>query len=328
MVDGARVARVQADLHTAGSAADPSRYAVVPPPQRVRAVLVTEGYVTQTACYAWRLSGDTSFGARRAPVDETGDSAVPGTGDWVEQVPLEVVPDEVSVTIGDLGFAGRYLPAGQGAEPIAGDFYDLVPLGPDLIAIVVGDVAGHGPAALARMLQLRAATRAYAIETPGPADVLTRLDRFCTRLDPESIATIWYGEYQPSTGTLSYAAAGHPPPVLVSPAHQTRLLAPADAPPLGTGSVDTVPVQFEVLPVGAVLVAYSDGLVERYGADYELQLAILQEAVAAATHPARRRTTTEVAAHILETLIPDPKYAQDDVCLLVVRREEGRSITL
>lgn len=253
---------------------------------------------------------------------------MPGTGDWVELEQLQVVPDQVSVTIGDLGFAGRYLPAGQGAEPIAGDFYDLVPLGPDLVAIVVGDVAGHGPAALARMLQLRAATRAYAIESPGPADVLSRLDRFCARLDPESIATLWYGEYQPSTGTLTHAAAGHPPPVLTSADHEVRLLPAADAPPLGTGSVDCVPVHVEVLPVGTVLVAYSDGLVERHGSDYELQLAILQEAVAAATHPSRPRSATEIAGHILETLVPDPLAAQDDVCLLVVRREPVRSISL
>ena len=245
-----------------------------------------------------------------------------GTGEWVQQVPLQVVPEHVTVSIADLGFAGRYLPAGQGAEPIAGDFYDVLALGPDLVAIVVGDVSGHGPAALARMLQLRAAARAYAIEEQGPASVIGRLDRFCTRLDPESLATLWYGEYQPSTGVLSYAGAGHPPPVLTSHGGPVRLLSSSDAPPLGVGTVENdVTVHTEELAIGAVLVAYTDGLVERHDADVEVQLAMLQEAVAAACHPTRIGGTAEIAGRILETLIPAPEAAADDVCLLVVRRE-------
>lgn len=244
-----------------------------------------------------------------------------GTGEWVQQVPLRVVPEHVTVSIADLGFAGRYLPAGQGAEPIAGDFYDLLALGPDLVAIVVGDVAGHGPAALARMQQLRAAARAYAIETTGPASVITRLDAFCTRLDPESLATLWYAEYRPSTGMLSYAGAGHPPPVLAVQGGPARLLAPSAAPPLGVGGGGEVTVHTELLPLGAVLVAYTDGLVERHDADFEVQLAVLQEVVTAACHPTRPSSAAMIAARILETLIPSPNAAEDDVCLLVVRRE-------
>jgi serine phosphatase RsbU (regulator of sigma subunit) len=248
-------------------------------------------------------------------------------------VPLQDVPDQLSLTIADLGFAGRYVPAGTGPEPIAGDFYDVLALGPDLIAIVVGDVVGHGPAALARMLQLRAAARAYAIEQPGPASVITRLDRFCARLDPESIATLWYGEYEPSTGTLTYASAGHPPPVLHADG-ETRLLPRASSPPLGVTSdadapdVTDVVVHGEVLPAGAVLVAYSDGLVERPDTDFDLQLAILQETVATACHPSRLGGAAAIAARILETLVPHPDAAHDDVCLLVVRREPTRVIEL
>jgi serine phosphatase RsbU (regulator of sigma subunit) len=245
----------------------------------------------------------------------------------VQQVPLQVVPEHVTLTVADLGFAGRYLPAGRGSEPIAGDFYDLLALGPDLVAIVVGDVAGHGPAALARMQQLRAAARAYAIEESGPASVVARLDRFCARLDPESIATLWYGEYQPSTGTLTYAGAGHPPPVLAGTDGLTRLLVAADAPPLGVGLSDIdVRVHVDELPVGAVLVAYSDGLVERHDGDWEVQMAMLQEVVAAACHPTRISHVSDIAGRILETLVPAPEAAQDDVCLLVVRREVERVI--
>jgi serine phosphatase RsbU (regulator of sigma subunit) len=246
---------------------------------------------------------------------------VAGTDDWVRDVPVQVVPERVAVTIADLGFAGRYIPAGQGPEPIAGDFYDLLELDPDRIAVVVGDVSGHGSAALARMQQLRAAARAYAIEEPGPAGVVSRLDRFCERLGPESIATLWYGEYVPTTGILTYASAGHPPPVLFCHGDPTRLLALADAPPLGVGASDHVVEYREELPVGAVLVAYSDGLVERSSSDFDEQLAVLQQVVTDACDPAHVAGAVDIAAEILAALIPDPQQAEDDVCLLVVRRE-------
>ena len=245
---------------------------------------------------------------------------------WVQQLPIQTVPEDVSTRIADLGFAGRYIPAGPGAEPIAGDFYDLLQLDDDLVALVVGDVAGHGTTALARMQQLRAAARAYAIEQAGPASVIHRLDRFCARLDPEAIATFWYGEYRPSTGELTYASAGHPPPVLTCHGDPTRLLEPASTPPLGVGVAGDLAAEHRiVLPLGAVVVAYSDGLVERHTELLDDQLAVLQETVTIACDPGRGGTAKDIAAEILDRLVPHPDDAEDDVCLLVVRREPGRT---
>ena len=241
---------------------------------------------------------------------------------WVQQLPISTVPGDVATRIGNLGFAGRYIPAGPGAEPIAGDFYDLLQLEDDLVALVVGDVAGHGTTALARMQQLRAAARAYAIQQPGPASLIHRLDRFCARLDPEAIATFWYGEYRPSTGDLTYASAGHPPPVLTCHGDPTRLLEPASSPPLGVGVAGELAAEHRiVLPLGAVLVAYSDGLVERHTESLDEQLDLLQTTVTVACDPARSGSATDIAGEILDTLMPDPDSAEDDVCLLVVRRE-------
>jgi len=246
---------------------------------------------------------------------------VRATDEWLEQIALRVVPEDLTTTIADLAFAGRYIPAGPGPDPIAGDFWDLVTLEPDLVALVVGDVAGHGVAAVARMQQLRAATRAYAVSEHGPASVVRRLDALCARLDPESIATLWYGEYQPSTGILTYASAGHPPPVLIWHSDPTRLLQVADAPPLGVGiAADHVIEHHDVLAPGAVLVAYSDGLVERRGTDLEDQLALLAGVVTAACKRVGTGSVHEISASILDTLVPDPEKAEDDVCLLVVRR--------
>jgi serine phosphatase RsbU (regulator of sigma subunit) len=240
---------------------------------------------------------------------------------WVEQIPLNVVPTDLTTEIADLAFAGRYIPAGPGPDPIAGDFWDLLTLEPDLLALVVGDVAGHGVGAVARMLQLRAATRAYAVVEHGPASVVGRLDVLCARLDPESIATLWYGEYQPSTGVLTYASAGHPPPVLIWHNDPTRLLEVADAPPLGVGIAgDHVVEHRDVLAPGAVLVAYSDGLVERRGADLEEQLSALAGVVTAACERVGTGSAHDISTDILDALVPDPDTAEDDVCLLVVCR--------
>jgi serine phosphatase RsbU (regulator of sigma subunit) len=241
---------------------------------------------------------------------------------WVQQLPIQAVPADVETRIADLGFAGRYIPAGPGPEPLAGDFYDLLQLDADLVAIVLGDVAGHGTTALARMQQLRAAARAYAIQEPGPASIIHRLDRFCTRLDPEAIATLWYGEYRPSTGELTYASAGHPPPVLTCHGDPTHLLEAASSPPLGVGVAGELATEHRLtLPLGAVVVAYSDGLVERHEETLDDQLDLLQTTVTIACDPKRAGTAKDIAGEILETLIPDPEEAQDDVCLLVVRRE-------
>ena len=238
-----------------------------------------------------------------------------------QHVPLQAVPTDAASQVADLGFAGRYIPAGEGGQPIAGDFYDVLALDVDRIALLVGDVSGHGPGALTRMQRLRAVAAAYAMERPGAADLVARLDRFCARLDSEWLATLWYAEYQPSTGLLAYAAAGHPPPLLTPAGKPTELLQTASAPPLGTGAAAEHVVEHRTtLPRGAVLVAYSDGLVERHRTDVDEQLAVLRAAVAEACDPQQRRTAQGIAAHVLAALVPEPSAAEDDVCLLVVRR--------
>ena len=251
-----------------------------------------------------------------------GDGRLVEPAAFVQQIPLQTVPPDLTLRVADLGFAGRYIPAGPGPEPIAGDFYDVLRLDDDLVAVVVGDVAGHGDTALARMQQLRGAARAYAVGEAGPAAVIRRLDKFCARLDPESVATVWYGEYRPSSGTLTYASAGHLPPVLTAHGDPSRLLDLATTPPLGIGVADELAVEHvEVLPLGSILVAYSDGLVERPGKHLDEQLGLLTSIVERACDPARAAAPTAIAAEILGTLIPDPGAALDDVCLLVVRRQ-------
>jgi serine phosphatase RsbU (regulator of sigma subunit) len=237
------------------------------------------------------------------------------------EVPHVDLPVDATAVVVDLDVSGRYLPAGLGPEPIAGDFYDVLRLGPDLVALVLGDVSGHGTEAAQRMRQLRAATRAYALELCGPASLLDRLDRFVERLDNDHIATLWYGEYQPSTGVLRYGSAGHLPPVLRVHGQPAERLEPASSPPLGTGVAGEHAVeQVTVIPPGAVLVTYSDGLVERPGTDIDEQIALLAELLTTACDPARAQGAQAIADELMDALVPVPGKARDDVCLLVARR--------
>ncbi|MDP9395769.1 MAG: SpoIIE family protein phosphatase [Actinomycetota bacterium] len=245
---------------------------------------------------------------------------------WVSQVPSQDVHPDVAARAGDLGYAGRYVPTDGTDEPIAGDFYDVLTLGEDLVALCVGDVAGHGPAVLPQMQVLRDAVRETALRLLGPVAVVAALDAYWESLQIETLATLWYGEYRPSRGELTYVSAGHPPPVLTVHGDPARLLAEASAPPLGVGLAHQHAANdTETLPPGAVLVAYSDGLVERRRTDMEEQLAALQRVVTAACDPAKVGTAKDIAADILNALVPDLDRAEDDVCVLVVMRRGPRA---
>jgi serine phosphatase RsbU (regulator of sigma subunit) len=234
----------------------------------------------------------------------------------------EPVPAAAAVWVSDLEVAGRYIPMGAGGSgPVAGDFYDVLRTGADRVALVVGDVTGHGPAALGRMRVLRQAARAVAREQLGARSALAALDAFLDGQPEEGLATLWYGEYVPSIGQLVYANAGHPPPVLTGHGRLTELLALADAPPLGTGLAHELAAERTIhLPTGAALLAYSDGLIERAHADLTDQLALLRDLTTTHADPGHDRTAQQIADAILHALIPDPAAAHDDVCLLVVRR--------
>ncbi|MCV2490594.1 SpoIIE family protein phosphatase [Geodermatophilus sp. YIM 151500] len=176
---------------------------------------------------------------------------------------LPEVPDRLpGVAIG-----GCYRPADQ-QHDVGGDWYDVFVLPGGRVGFVVGDVVGHDLAAAAAMGRLHAALRVLAAgphDTPGA--VLSSLDRASNDIRGATFATIGYGEYEPATGELRYACAGHPPPLLVSggraeflPAGRSLPLAMAEGPR---------PDARLVVPPEALLVWYSDGLVERRGSDLD-----------------------------------------------------------
>jgi serine phosphatase RsbU (regulator of sigma subunit) len=156
----------------------------------------------------------------------------------------------------------RYLPGSKLVE-VGGDWYESIELPGARVALVVGDVAGHGVRAAVTMGQLRTAIHTLATLELTPAESLQQLNELMTSLGDREphFATCAYALYDAVTGTCEIASAGHLPPLLVRPDGGSEFLDAAPAPPLGVGEG---PIQSRVYEIddGSLLVLYTDGLVE------------------------------------------------------------------
>jgi Serine phosphatase RsbU, regulator of sigma subunit len=147
-----------------------------------------------------------------------------------ETLQRSLLPERLPEIPGVL-LAARYLPATSDLE-VGGDWYDVVQLPNGSMGLAIGDVAGHGLRAASTMGQLRMALRAYALEEGSPSQVLGRVRRLVRVLVPD-IVTLIYLVFDPESGTLRFANAGHPPPLLVEGNGQTSYLEGGLGPPLG-----------------------------------------------------------------------------------------------
>ncbi|MEV6794090.1 SpoIIE family protein phosphatase [Streptomyces sp. NPDC051320] len=219
--------------------------------------------------------------------------------------------------------ASRYLPADSRAG-VGGDWFDVIPLSGTRVALVVGDVVGHGIQASATMGQLRAAVRTLADVDLSPDELLTYLDDLVIRLGPspddgnqsapakeEMAATCLYAVYDPVSRRCALASAGHPPPVVVLPDGTGYFPDPPVGPPLGLGGLPFESTELE-LPEGAVLAFYTDGLVGSSAHNIDERLDLLRRAL---TRPAT--SLEQTCDTVLDTLLPDRHT--DDVALLVAR---------
>ena len=171
--------------------------------------------------------------------------------------------------------AYRYVPGSTGAE-IGGDWFDVVPLAGGRVAFVIGDVMGHGLSAAATMGRLRTAVRTLAGLDMAPSELLRRVndlsDDFALLPEEPMMATCVYAVYDPSSRLCVIAKAGHLPPLLVlSGVRGVQSVRQVELPsntPIGVGGADTHFESVElVVPEGAVLVLYTDGLIERRDED-------------------------------------------------------------
>ncbi|RKN10196.1 SpoIIE family protein phosphatase [Streptomyces radicis] len=177
-----------------------------------------------------------------------------------------VLPD-----VPGLDVAARYLPATEGME-IGGDFYDLIRLGGDTApfpaaAAAIGDVQGHNVKAAALMGQVRTAVHATAGAPPG--EVLARANRLLTDLDPGLFTSCLYVHLDLRTHRARLATAGHLPPLLRRPDGRVTTLPVMPGPLLGIERHAEYPTMEIPLLPGAVLVLYTDGLVERHDRDLD-----------------------------------------------------------
>jgi serine phosphatase RsbU (regulator of sigma subunit) len=212
-----------------------------------------------------------------------------------------------------LGTAVRYLAATQGVD-VGGDFYDVVPLPGGQVALAVGDVVGHDITAAATMGQLTSVYRALLVDGPSPSAMIDRLQASWSMLGLQRMATALFATLDPFTGQLGIASAGHLPPLLVCggtaeflPVRPSRMLG---APPAPAPAVEWA----GVLPTGASLVLFTDGLVESRTANIDEGLAHLLAAVT--------RAGTSDPDQLCDRLLGEltGTHRADDIALLVLTR--------
>ncbi len=174
--------------------------------------------------------------------------------------------------------AARY-EAGSDLLEVGGDWFDTFALADGQLGLAVGDVVGHGLDAAAAMGRLRVALAALAPHADGPGRLLSHLDAFAVGPDGAEFATACCAVLEPSTGVLRYASAGHPPMLVVSPAGDATWLEGGRSTPLYGRPHPDRPESSFVLEAGALLVLYSDGLVERRREPLGVGLGRLEQAV-------------------------------------------------
>jgi serine/threonine-protein kinase RsbW len=231
---------------------------------------------------------------------------------------------DVSHTL-QLGLLGGALPAfehvvvasayrpGSASLEVGGDWYDAFRLENGAIALVVGDVVGHGLEAAVAMGQLRGAVSALA-QSSSPSELLERLDAFVETVPSAATATLAYVELDPATGEVRYACAGHPPPLVVSPDGGTRYLWDGRSAPLGSILGQERALADDRLAEGETLVLYTDGLVERRTAGIDAGLERLADA---ARWPGTG--SPRLADEICDAVL-DGHAQHDDVCVLTLYR--------
>ncbi|HEV2345218.1 MAG TPA: ATP-binding SpoIIE family protein phosphatase [Actinocrinis sp.] len=223
-----------------------------------------------------------------------------------------MLPTKLAAPVG-LEIAHRYLP-GSDMAVVGGDWFDVIGLSGGRVALVVGDVMGHGTQAASAMGQMRTAVRTLAAVDLPPAEVLAHLDDLMPHIDDSLFATCIYAVYDPAAQQCSISRAGHVPPLVVHPDGRTEVLHQvAPGLPLGlggaTGTFDTLDID---LPDGALFVLCTDGLLENKARDIDSGLNLLRANLAEPGRPLQ-----EICDQVVKEL--DLTKDRDDIALLISR---------
>lgn len=208
----------------------------------------------------------------------------------------------------------RYLPATK-VPFVGGDWYDGLLVGESKMAIVVGDVTGHGVAAAADMALVRGMVSALLHAGIAVSDVFREVSGVLDERKGMLLATAALAVIDVAADTVTFATAGHPPPLLLLPDGEVRLLSTANGPMIGVSTTravaDTAP-----FPAGARLVMYTDGLVERRDRTFDVGVAEAAHHLATLSHPLSSR---DLLDSLLKALVAGE--SEDDIAIIVVEHE-------
>ncbi len=216
--------------------------------------------------------------------------------------------------IDGMDVAVSYEPADL-VQGLGGDWYDALELPYGRMYLAVGDVVGHGLPAVEDMAQLRSAGRALALQGLAPAQLLAALNAFTRRASNGKFATMGVAVLDQETATLSYASAGHPPPLLRRASTGTVIrLSGAHGPVLGPVERASYSEGNVEVSHGDILVMYTDGLIERRGQDIESGMLRVEHLV---SDWRPDEVLPSACRELTHTLAPPPR--NDDVCVVAVR---------
>jgi len=230
----------------------------------------------------------------------------------VEMLQRSLVPETLPSVAG-LALAARYRPAVRGGG-IGGDWYDAFVLGRGGIALVVGDVMGHGIGAAALMAQMRTGLRAYALDGHSPAGVAERLNRLALSLGGNQMTTLAYALLDLEQERLTIVSAGHLPPLLRAADGKTTPLGLEGDPPLGISGASSYHEHHFDFPAGSTLVLVTDGAIEVRGED-------LQDGIERLCTFATAQVDLEALCEAVASGELRGRPPEDDVAVLVARLE-------
>jgi phosphoserine phosphatase RsbU/P len=206
--------------------------------------------------------------------------------------------------------AARYVPGHDFG--VGGDWYDVFSLPTGWLGVVIGDVSGHGLSSAVVMGRVRSALRAYALVCDDPAQALTLLDRKVHHFETGNLTTALYAMVSPDRSTIHISLAGHLPPILATSGQDAAAPAIPVGPPLGIGRPPAVRCTTVIdFPPGAVLVCYTDGLVEHRGEIIDVGI----KRLTAVVRPDNAEAVCMAVMAGVGTELPT-----DDIALLVLRR--------
>ncbi|HEX6524384.1 MAG TPA: SpoIIE family protein phosphatase [Streptosporangiaceae bacterium] len=209
--------------------------------------------------------------------------------------------------------AARYLPAGRGMD-VGGDWYDVIPLSADRVALVIGDVMGHGLPEAVIMGRVRTAVQTLSdLELP-PDEILAHLNDLVCGLGDDTFVTCLYAIYDPTTSTCTVARAGHPPPAVVRPDGTVHFAQTDGDPPLGVAGPPFEVSELQI-PDGALLVLYTDGLIDSTSCDPDVAMGHM----AGLLRVHQAEGLDRMCDRLTRALLPDDQQRADDAALLVAR---------